>query len=189
MQISPLGKGIIKISLDPREEGIEHTLYLFCSVSMNLGQNEIKWYRLTNLDGNGNWQAGPVPPLSTLYGWWLLETTTGKIPESELIKLDSSISTGWVYKFLIPCKEWEFEHSIQILISGSIKRHPHFERHGLTEGYREFNPVSGKMDNWQVVGPGMPKTFHSVPFHSGLWIVEASKRGPGIEAWPELQQQ
>lgn len=105
----------------------------------------------------------------------------------KIIRLDKTISTGLVLKILLPTNPGENEHSIHILWNGSIIAHPHSERCGITEGYREIDLETGLPKSWEVVGAGMPIHIHSIPFKPGLRIVEGSKRGPGPESWSELQ--
>ena len=104
----------------------------------------------------------------------------------KFIRLNKTISTGLVLKILLPTVSGEIEHSIHIIFNGSIIAHTHSESCGITEGYREIDLETGNPKSWEVVGAGMPTHLHSIPFKAGLRIIEGSKRGSGIECWPEL---
>lgn len=94
-----------------------------------------------------------------------------------------------VLKIILPPRNGEVEHSYHILINAEIKRHPHFDRDNISEGYREIDINTGEpLGEWEVVGAGMRFHFHGVPYKDGIRIIEGSKRGPGIQSWPELQK-
>lgn len=105
----------------------------------------------------------------------------------KIIRLDKSISTGLVFKILLPTAPGEIEHALHVLVNGSILDHNHPDKDGITEGYRELNLESCDFSEWAVVGAGMPIQLHGIPYKEGLQIVEGSKRGPGYECWPELK--
>lgn len=104
----------------------------------------------------------------------------------KIIRLGSTISTGTVYKVLLPTAPGEIEHALHVIIDGSINQHAHPDDGGISEGYREINPETGEKSNWNVVGAGMPTKEHGVMYMEGIRFIEGSKRGPGIENWPEL---
>lgn len=175
-----------KIVLEP-----QHELYIFPSQVRNntidFTKNDVPiGYRIVAFDTGevGKWNM-ISNSISISFPACIVELGKDFHSTAKTFKLPLSISSGWVYKIpFATTKPGEIEHSLQILISGSIRRHPHFD---ITEGYRLWDLETGKSSNWNVVGVGMSTQFHEVPFKSGLQIVESSKRAPGIEAWPELQ--
>lgn len=104
----------------------------------------------------------------------------------KIIRLDKKISTGLVFKVLLPTAPGEKEHALHVLINGSIKPHTHLDTDGISEGYREWNTVTGETSKWEVVGAGMPQKSHKVDYKKGVRFIEGSKRSTGIENWPEL---
>ena len=80
----------------------------------------------------------------------------------------------------------ELEHSLHIIIDGSILPHTHSDEDGITEGYREWNPETGEKSSWSVVGAGMPEKTHEVKYQKGIRVIEGSKRGNGPGNWPDL---
>ena len=105
----------------------------------------------------------------------------------KIFRLNKKISTGLVFKILLPPVSGEFEHSLHILIYGSIKKHKHPEEEGISEGYREWFPKSDKVSSWKVVGAGFKKKSHKIKYKKGIRFIEGSKRMPGLENWPELK--
>ena len=103
-----------------------------------------------------------------------------------IIRLDKNISTGLVFKVLLPTVPGEKEHALHVLVNGSIKPHTHSDADGISEGYREWNPETGETSEWEVVGAGMSQKSHEVKFKKGIRFIEGSKRGYGIGNWPEI---
>jgi len=106
----------------------------------------------------------------------------------KIIRLDKNISTGMVFKVLLPTAPGEKEHALHVLVNGSIMLHTHSDEDGISEGYRELNPETGETSEWEVVGAGMSKKSHEVSFKEGIRFIEGSKRNSGIENWPELKE-
>ena len=105
---------------------------------------------------------------------------------TKVIRLGPEIATGEVYKIILEPGPYETEHSLHILINGSILDHSHPEEKGVSEGYREWNIDTCKPGTWEIVGSGFESKTHGVPFKPGIRIVEGSKRGPGLEDWAHI---
>lgn len=105
---------------------------------------------------------------------------------TKVIRLGPNITTGEVYKIILEPGPHEMEHSLHVIINGSILDHQHSEEEGITEGYREWDLTTCKPGTWEIVGSGMERKTHGVPFKMGIRIIEGSKRGPGLEDWAHL---
>ena len=178
-KVEPFQSGC-KITL----ESPEHYLLVLTMHAKFPIESKASCYRLIDIDTGsmGEWKTGThflsVPPC-------LIEVQSKKKSYAALQcqRLPYDISCGWVFKFLLPQSAGELEHSLHILISGAIRCHKHSD---ISEGYRSWDPKTCQVGQWQVVGSGFHTKRHCVSFRPGIQIVEGSKRGPGIQCWPEL---
>lgn len=164
-----------------------HVLYVFPTHNQISFRNVSMYYRMIDFD-IGQLEEWHVSSPLVYFPPCLVEVSADTSTSiTQALRL-SDVSNGWVIKFLFNHGENELENSIYILLSGIIRWHPHPDIKQISEGYRFWDFKTGHVGPWQVVGPGFSSKRHCVPFRPGIQIVEESKRGPGIEAWPELQQ-
>lgn len=165
-----------------------HSLYIFplhCSIVLSDNLH----YRRIDFDTgrvDSNWSK--VSSSKVNFYPCMVEISSDPTVEAikSSIRLPLSISNGNAFKIVLSHDNNEIEHSVHVLVSGLIRRHPHHDYQNITEGYRKWNLKTGQPDPWNVVGAGMPETYHDIPYKPGLQVVEGSKRGPGYKSWPEL---